>query len=222
MRAPSQQAPDLVRPRTRLELMLDEDALEQLRRAQDLMGHQVPSGDPSEIFKRALALLVQHLEQRKYAATESPRLPRASKNPRHIPAHVKRAVRERDRDQCTFVSDTGHRCEETRLLEFDHDREVARGGETTVANVRLRCRAHNQFTAERTYGEGFMQGKRVLAKAKAAARRGRRAAREREDSMRAAAKERALEEIPWLGEMTKRAAQAVTRQPDLEPPRLPT
>ncbi len=37
---------------------------------------------------------------------------------------------------------------------------VARGGEATTDNLRLRCRAHNQYKAERTYGESFMRGKR--------------------------------------------------------------
>jgi hypothetical protein len=43
---------------------------------------------------------------------------------------------------------------------------AARGGQATVANLRLRCRAHNQFEAERTYGVGFMREKREAAKAR--------------------------------------------------------
>jgi len=36
----------------------------------------------------------------------------------------------------------------------------ARGGEATAANLRLRCRAHNQYEAERAFGESFMLGER--------------------------------------------------------------
>ena len=43
---------------------------------------------------------------------------------------------------------------------------VARGGKATVENTRLRCRAHNQYEAERTYGSGFMREKRQAAKAR--------------------------------------------------------
>jgi hypothetical protein len=58
------------------------------------------------------------------------------------------------------VSDTGHRCGERVRLEFDHVEPVARGGRAKVAGLRLRCRAHNQYEAERAFGEGFMEHKR--------------------------------------------------------------
>jgi hypothetical protein len=62
------------------------------------------------------------------------------------------------------VSARGKRCDETSRLEYDHEIPVALGGSTTVANLRLRCRAHNQYAAECVYGAGFMAGKRVLAR----------------------------------------------------------
>src|SRR5206468_4997644 len=80
--------------------------------------------------------------------------------PRHVPAHVKRAVWERDGGQCTFTSDTGRRCPARNRLEFDHADPVARGGTATVQRMRLRCRAHNQYAAECTFGAGFMSEKR--------------------------------------------------------------
>jgi hypothetical protein len=43
---------------------------------------------------------------------------------------------------------------------------VARGGQPTVDGMRLLCRAHNQYAAERAFGEKFMQHKREQAKAK--------------------------------------------------------
>jgi hypothetical protein len=63
------------------------------------------------------------------------------------------------------VSESGHRCEARRGLEFDHVTEYARGGEATVDGIRLRCRGHNQYTAERTFGAGFMRHKREAAAA---------------------------------------------------------
>ena len=41
--------------------------------------------------------------------------------------------------------------------------EFARGGKATVDGIRLRCRPHNQYQAERTYGAAFMQRKREQA-----------------------------------------------------------
>jgi len=87
---------------------------------------------------------------------------------RHIPAHVRRAVWDRDQRQCTFVSASGHRCSARRFLEYDHIEPVARGGTATVDNIRLRCRAHNQLEAERVLGGDFMASKREEARLAAA------------------------------------------------------
>lgn len=84
---------------------------------------------------------------------------------------MKRAVRDRDGYQCTFVSETGDRCAERRFLEFDHIDEVARGGEAAVDRMRLMCRAHNQYEAEQTFGVQFMERKRDEARRASVVRR---------------------------------------------------
>jgi 5-methylcytosine-specific restriction endonuclease McrA len=137
---------------------------EKLRYAQELLGHQIPSGDVAHVLDRALDALIHRLEAQKFAATSRPRRePRRTRGRRTIPAAVKRAVWERDGGRCTYVSDRGQRCPARSRLEFDHIDPVARGGEATVAGMRLRCRAHNQYEAERTFGAGFMSGKRRAA-----------------------------------------------------------
>jgi len=115
-------------------------------------------------LKAALKIAVAKRAKRKFAATDSPGHSRGSANPRHVPAAVKRAVCERDQKRCTFASDAGKRCDERRFLEYDHAEPIARGGKSTVENVRLRCRAHNQFEAERAFGAEFMERKRDEAK----------------------------------------------------------
>ena len=146
-----------------LQLTMSTETRDKLRRAEELLGHAVPRGEYAQVLDRALDALIEKLERRRFAATHRPRDARPSKNPRHIPAGVRRAVRARDGEQCTFVGDSGERCEERKALEFDHVTPVARGGESTVANLRLRCRTHNQWEAERTFGAGFMQAKRARA-----------------------------------------------------------
>jgi hypothetical protein len=72
--------------------------------------------------------------------------------------------------RCTFISEDGHRCEARKLVEFDHIEAFARGGEATESNVRLLCRAHNQYEAKRAFGPEFMRHKRIAAaEARAAA-----------------------------------------------------
>jgi len=149
---------------------MDAATHDELRECAELLGHVLPSGNAGEVIAFALHHLVTHLRKRKYAATSRPSRARSSSDPRHIPAHVRRAVRERDGGCCTFVSDDGRRCGSRTRLEWDHIVPIARGGESTVDNVRLRCRAHNQYEAERAFGREFMESKRETARQAAAER----------------------------------------------------
>jgi hypothetical protein len=131
-----------------------------LERAQDWLPHGTEVG---EVFERALELLVQDLEKKKFKTTNKPRTAPPEDAPageRYVPAAVKREVYTRDEGQCTYVSPEGRRCGETSHLEFDHIFPVALGGNSTVDNVRLRCRAHNQYAAEVVFGPRFMEKKR--------------------------------------------------------------
>jgi len=184
-----------------LQVTISQSAHDFLRSAQALLSHQIPNGDLGKVLERALELAVQQLEKRKFAQTERPRPARQSSKPRTIPAHIRRAVRERDGNQCTFVSERGRRCAARERLEFDHIDPVGRGGEATIESVRLLCRAHNQYEAECAYGAEFMARKRQEAQA-AAAERAAAAAR------KAAAQEKAQEVIPWLRRLGISAIQA--------------
>ena len=151
------------------QVTIDQNTRDKLRYVQELLGHKVPTGDLATVLDRALDALVRELEKRKFAASDQPRIkPRTSDDPRHVPAHVpahvQRAVWKRDQGQCTYVSDAGQRCDSRTRLEFDHIHELARGGEATVENMRLRCAPHNQFTAECTFGTEFMSRKREEAR----------------------------------------------------------
>jgi hypothetical protein len=151
-----------------LQVTIGGTAHELLRYAQALLGHAVPSGDVAQIIERALAALVHDLEKRKFAKCARSRQPRDAAMSRHIPAAVRRAVLDRDGGRCTFVGDSGKRCESRTRLEFDHVQPVARGGQATAGGIRLLCRAHNQHTAESMFGREFMRRKREGARCRAA------------------------------------------------------
>jgi 5-methylcytosine-specific restriction endonuclease McrA len=138
---------------------------DKLRYAQELLGAQGAAGDLAQVLDRALDALIARLERRKLAATSKPRRTpgRPNRDSRHVPAEVRRDVWRRDQGRCTFVSDSGRRCECRTGLQFDHLHPFGRGGEATESGIRLRCRAHNQFEAERTYGPEFMRHKRLAA-----------------------------------------------------------
>ena len=157
--SPAPARPPLVRPlapeRYEVRFTASAETCAKLRRAQDLLRHAVPDGDTAAIVDRALTLLVEHLERRKFAITDRPRSGSStSRSARRPPADVRRAVSRRDADRCAFVSKDGRRCEERGFLEFHHVVPYAMGGEATVENIQLRCRAHNGYEADLFYGAG--------------------------------------------------------------------
>jgi hypothetical protein len=124
-----------------------------LRRAQDLLRHQIPNGDAGEVIAKALRVLVRELEKEKIAATDRPRVSRGSDpRSRYIPAEVKRQVWKRNGGQCAFIAHNGRRCIELGFLEFHHVDLYAVGGKATVDNIELRCRAHNGYEADLHFG----------------------------------------------------------------------
>jgi hypothetical protein len=141
--------------RYKLQLTISGSTRGKLRRAQDLLRHSVPAGDIATVLDRALDLLLADLERIKFAETSRPhRVAQMRTGSRHIPAAVRRAVWRRDGGACSFRRE-GRRCGETAFLEFHHVRPYADGGEATVDNIELRCRAHNQYEAELFFGEPF-------------------------------------------------------------------
>ena len=150
---PSAEVTPLSPDRYRVQVTIGGDTLEKLRLAKELLRHALPSGDEAAILDRALTALLADLAQRKFAATERPR-PSAGITPgsRHVPAEVKRAVWLRDLGRCAFVGTGGRRCAERGFLEFHHRHPHALGGPATVANIQLRCRAHNDYESRVDFG----------------------------------------------------------------------
>jgi hypothetical protein len=133
--------------------MISPDTHQRLRALQDLMRHVVPDGDIGEIFARAITSLLRDVERRTFADAQRPRSMSnaANSTDRHVPAAVKREVWARDKGRCAFVGKRG-RCDERGFLEFHHVIPFADGGETTTANLQLRCRSHNAYEAREHFG----------------------------------------------------------------------
>jgi hypothetical protein len=158
-----------------LQVTIGKHTREKIRQAQALLSHALPSGDLAQVLDRALDSLIVQLERQKLGSgrrqTAHPTNSRRAESrgrrvrTRHIHASVRRAVWERDQGRCTFVAANGRRCTSLRFLEFDHVDPFALGGASTVEGLRLRCRAHNQYEAERVFGADFMRAKREEARA---------------------------------------------------------
>lgn len=161
-------APDpvpLAPGRYKLQLTLGQSAHDKLRQLQDLLAHQIQNTDPAVIVELALDALLTEVQKRKIGSTDRPRSAkptrRSGRRVRAIPVTFRREVWKRDQGRCTFEGEDGHRCNETRGLEFAHLKPWGQGGEHSVENLALRCRAHNALEADRDYGASTMAGKRA-------------------------------------------------------------
>jgi len=117
--------------------------------------------DLATVIEVAVGERLERIESRRFGLTKSPRksLEQADPAPssRYIPAPVRRAVRQRDGNQCTFVGQNGTRCTERRGLEFHHREPYGRSGDHSPDNVCVMCREHNAYLAERDFGREWMQ-----------------------------------------------------------------
>jgi hypothetical protein len=135
--------------------------LEQLRA---LMGSRGANGDLAAVIEQAVTEKLERLEATRFARTRAPRKGPAKteenactvSSSRHIPVAVQRAVRERDGNRCRYVDDKGRRCPERHRLQFHHRHPYGLGGNHSVLNLRLMCRAHNAYLATCDYGREAM------------------------------------------------------------------
>ena len=148
--------------RYELRFTVTEDTLDKLKMAQDLLSHAVPSRDLSQVFDRALGVLVDELVRKRFAVTKARKSDGTSTA--REPAAVRRGVFLRDRGRCTYIAPGGRRCDSRRFLQFDHIRPRAAGGGFTVDNIRLRCGPHNRLESERFLGSAPSPPRWVLTR----------------------------------------------------------
>ncbi|HUG51965.1 MAG TPA: hypothetical protein VMR21_00115 [Vicinamibacteria bacterium] len=153
---------------------------EKLERLTELMRPKVPDGDLARILETVVTEALERREARRYGKTRSPRKtiasadtaasrdtsasPETAASPsrldarpsRYIPAVVRRVSHARDDGRCRFVGPTGRRCGSPRWLQFHHVTAWARGGEASAGNIRVMCRIHNAYLAEKDYGKAVM------------------------------------------------------------------
>ena len=169
---PSPSRPAVVKPlspaRYKVQFTASAELHRKLERLSALMRSEIPNGDLAAIIERAVTEKLERLEARRYAQTRAPRkgLGNTDTSPvsRHIPAAVRRAVRERDGDRCRYVDEQGRRCSARDRLEFHHRHPFGMGGDHSPCNVLIVCSVHNRYLAERDYGPATIGRHRGLEK----------------------------------------------------------
>ncbi len=171
--APSVRPRDDIEPLTadlrRLHMTVSRQFLAKLATARDGLSHSIPHATAEQVVEAALDLLLEKQARargqvkrpRKTASApaavdaEPPAAPLHRRpGPREkVPADIKRAVWARDQSRCVWPLDAGGVCGSTHQLEVDHSAVPwARGGEATLANLRLLCHAHNKLAAKLAFG----------------------------------------------------------------------
>jgi hypothetical protein len=175
-------APPVIQPlspgRYKVQFTASAEFHHKLERLRALMGSRGQEGDLVAVIEQAVTEKLERLEARRFARTKARKSPaeteeaqtRPSPSSRHIPAAVRRAVSVRDGDRCRYVDEHGRRCKERDRLEFHHWHPFGHGGDHSMSNIRLMCRAHNAYLAECDYGTEVMaRRRRPRSRASAAA-----------------------------------------------------
>ncbi len=124
--------------------------LSKFRRAQTLMRHRYPKGDPEGVFSEALDALLDRDDPQR-----SPPSSRASfkSDGRRVPEGLRLRVWHRDGGRCTYLNSEGKRCGSEEFLEVDHIRPWSLGGKTEMNNLRLLCAPHHRYYTQKTFPE---------------------------------------------------------------------
>jgi hypothetical protein len=168
--APQRQQPAQVEPLTaeksRLHVTVSRRFSAKLSAARDALSHSHPGASEETTLEVGLDLILQRYAKRRGLGAKpraaAPRKTGAAQTPpstprsRHVPAHVWRAVWERDRGCCAWPLANGGVCASTERIELDHVNGWALGAGTTVEECRLLCRWHQDVSARRLYGDDLM------------------------------------------------------------------
>jgi hypothetical protein len=180
---PSQRAPssspnllDPARPDTfNFRFSADGNFKAKFERLAEVLGVENPLKNMAEIFERAVDISLEKKDPKKKLERrlqrESARNASSGKSrpgeisaqegatSRHIPSELRERVQARAGYQCEYKAPDGTRCSSRTRLEIDHERPFALYRSHDERHLRLLCRRHNRFQAERVYGAGFIRAK---------------------------------------------------------------
>ena len=154
---------------------------EKFERLAEVLGVENPLKNMAEVFERAVDIsldkkdpkrklerrLERQREQREsrpdeifsQAKTERIGGDGEEAKSRYIPSEIRERVHARAGYQCEFCSADGTRCGSRTGLEIEHERPFAIYRSHEERYLRLLCRRHNRFQAERVYGTEFIRAK---------------------------------------------------------------
>ena len=152
----------------------DEGFREKLMRLAEVLGIESTERNMQVVIEKALDLALdrkdpkkklerrikrQKSKERQESSPAEENTESSKKRSRYIPARIRERVLERASYRCEYIGSEGCRCTQRTGLEIDHREPFARGGGNSESNLRVLCKRHNGFQAERDFGEEFIKGK---------------------------------------------------------------
>ncbi len=140
----------------RLHVTVTREFLKKLDAARNAMSHSNPGASIQEILEAGLDLLLDRHAKRNGVVKKPRPVPPPSSDPEHVPAHVRRAVWERDGGRCQHPLASGGACGSTVRVELHHRRSRHRGGPPTVENLTTLCGFHHDRETRREFGDDLV------------------------------------------------------------------
>jgi hypothetical protein len=144
---------------SRLHVTVSREFLDKLEAARLALSHARPDATIEHVLEAGLDLVLAK-DARKKALVARPRSSAANQpavnGSDRIPAAVRREVWRRDGGCCQWPIASGGVCGSRVRLELDHIVPRGRGGLSTIGNLRVVCRAHNDLAARLAYGDDRM------------------------------------------------------------------
>jgi 5-methylcytosine-specific restriction endonuclease McrA len=145
---------------SRLSVVLTADTIKKLNEIQEALGGKNANLGLGELVSHLIEKVHSQIAKKDTTSATHPStaaVKRRNKSPR-IPKSVRAEVKERAGHRCEFIDESsGRRCSSKRQLELDHIIPKFMGGTDNVQNLRLLCRSHNQWFAEKHLGKEFMK-----------------------------------------------------------------
>jgi 5-methylcytosine-specific restriction endonuclease McrA len=167
---------DSIRPLTndksKMEFVANSALAEKLKTLQNKLAHKNPNNSLGELIEILADMALEKLEPSETKKSKSNATPHGAHkveakieltsltqpprkisqhwrtNRQYIPKNIKTAVWNKSNSRCCYIDKvTQKQCASQYALEIDHIMPLALGGSNEPQNLRLLCRAHNQFLA---------------------------------------------------------------------------
>jgi hypothetical protein len=109
-----------------------------------------------QLLEAGLDLVLEKSAKAKGLVDRPQKNPRPSRDDGRVPAHVKREVMKRSGGRCEHVLPSGERCGSRHRCQFHHVVARAKGGKSTVENIKVYCWGHNDIAAREDFGHDVM------------------------------------------------------------------